>query len=182
MPARIHSPQGSVLLVALCFATVLGISLASYIAICSRTMQLSNRTAQTALSRQLAEIGLEEALRAFNKSDWSDWSNGTAADWTVSGTTATCNLTFPAGTFGQGLTGSVKIRVDNYAANQLSSTWSSSPTYRINDLVGYNGIWYRSVRNNNSNQTPSATNMTWWVQDPMPWKWRTSTSDRKSVV
>jgi hypothetical protein len=170
-----RSQKGSVLLVALCFVTVLGISLASYIAVCSRTMQISNRTAQTMLSRQLAEMGLEEGLRAYNKGDWSNWTNGTAATWTITGTTATCNLTFPTGTFGQGVTGSVKIRVDNYNANQLGSTWSSSTTYRINERVGYNGIWYRSVRNNNTNQTPSSTNLTWWVPNPMPWTW---SSDR----
>jgi len=176
MRFRSPSQAGSVLLVALCFVTVLGISLAGYIAVCSRAMSLSNRNAQTALSQQLADMGLEEGLRAFNKNDFSDWSNGPAADWTVSGTTATCNLTFPAGTFGQGVTGSVKIRVDNYNANQLDATWSSTTPYRINDLVGSNGIWYRSVRNNNTNQAPSATNLTWWVTNPMPWTWRTSSS------
>lgn len=171
MPARLHSHNGSVLLVALCFVTVLGISLASYVAVCSRAMQLSNHTAQTTLSRQLAETGLEEALRAYNKNDWSNWSNGTAATWTVSGTTATCNLTFPAGTFGQGLTGSVKIRVDNYNANQLDATWSSSANYQVNDLVGYNGTWYRCVQNH-SNQTPNNwANLAYWVPAPLRWTW-----------
>lgn len=170
-----QSKKGSVLLVALCFVTVLGISLASYMAVCSRTMQVSNRTAQTSLSRQLAEMGLEEGLRAYNLGDWSNWTNGTAAAWTITGTTATCNLTFPAGTFGQGVTGSVKIRVDNYNANRLSATWNSSATYHIGDLVGNSGTWYRSVRNNNNNQTPSAGNLTWWVSSPMPWTW---SSDR----
>jgi Tfp pilus assembly protein PilX len=174
--ARRHRPQserGTVLLVALCFVTVLGISLAAYIAVCSRTMQISNRTFQTGLSQQLAEAGLEEALRAFNKSSWSDWSNGVAADWTVSGTTATCNLTFPAGQFGQGVTGSVKIRVDNYNANQLGSTWSSFKTYRIGDQVGYNGIWYSCVQSHGPSQTPSGlANLAYWVPSHIPWTWR----------
>lgn len=160
------------LLVALCFVTVLGISLAGYIAVCSRTMQISNRTFQTGLSQQLAEMGLEEALRAFNRNDWSDWSNGVSADWTVSGTTATCNLTFPAGKFGQGVTGSVKIRIDNYNANHLGSTWRSSKTYRIGEQVGYNGIWYSCVRSH-SNQTPGGlATLAYWVPEPFPWKWR----------
>jgi hypothetical protein len=169
-----RSQKGSVLLVALCFVTVLGISLASYIAVCSRAMQISNRTAQTDLSRQLAEMGLEEGLRAFNKNDWSDWSNSTVADWTLSGTTATCDITFPAGTFGQGVTGSIKIRIDNYNTNHVNANYSSSATYRIGDLVGSGGTWYRSVRNSNTNQTPSATNLTWWISNPMPWTWRKS--------
>jgi len=173
---RLGSSRGTVTLVALCFVAVMGITLAGYIAVCSRAMNLSNRTFQTNLSKQLAEVGVDEALRAFNKNNWADWSSsGTAADWTVSGTAATCNLTFPAGKFGQGVTGSVKIRIDNYNANQLDSTWSSSATYRINDLVGYNGTWYRSLRNNSTNQTPSTTSLTWWVPNPMPWTW---SSDR----
>jgi len=164
--ASLQSRRGTVMLVALCFVTVLGISLASYIAVCSRAMQISNRTFQAGLSQQLAEMGLEEALRAFNKNDWSDWSNGVAADWTVSGTTATCNLTFPAGQFGQGATGSVKIRIDNYNAHQLNATWASTVNYRIGNLVNYGGLWYRATANG-INKTPSATTI-YWMQEQAP--------------
>lgn len=166
-----QSRRGSVLLVALCFVTVLGISLASYVAVCSRAMQISNRTAQTGLSRQLAEMGLEEALRAFNKNDWSDWTNGSAVDWTVSGTTATATLTFPAGTFGQGVTGSVKIRVDNYNAAQLSSTWVSGTSYRTSDTVNYGGTWYRCVRPTSSQVPNGFANMAYWVPTPIQSFW-----------
>jgi hypothetical protein len=177
MRADQESQKGSILLVALCFVTVLGISLASYVAVCSRTMQISNRTAQTGLSRQLAEMGLEEALRAFNKNDWADWSNGPAADWSVSGTTATCNLTFPAGTFGQGAIGSVKIRVDNYDTANLNSTWISGAAYRVNDLIADAGIWYRCVQNHTSSTlikpltSTGYSNLTYWAPTPVPWSW-----------
>lgn len=176
------SRRGSVLLVALCFVSVLGISLASYVTVCSRTMQISNRTAQTALSRQLAELGLEEALRAFNKNDWSDWSNGTAVDWTVSGTTATANLTFPAGTFGQGVTGSVKIRVDNYNAAQLSSTWTSGISYRTSDTVNHNGTWYRCVRATSSQVPNGISNMGYWVPAPLGSSWDSALSYKAQDV
>jgi len=126
-------------------------------------------------------------LRAFNKNLLSgtdttaalaDWSTGgVTSNWTLdtANKRATATITFPATKFGQGVTGSVKVRVDNYDAAQLGSTWSSSTTYRINDLVGNNGIWYRSVRNGNTNQTPSTANVTWWVHLPIPWTW---SSDR----
>lgn len=172
--------RGTVTLVALCFTAVMGITLAGYIAVCSRAMNLSNRTFQNNLSKQLAEIGIDEALRAFNKNDWSNWSsnptNVTSGAWTLDtiNKRATRTITFDTGKLGQGITGTIKLRIDNYDANQLDSTWSSSVTYRIGALVGYNGIWYRSVRSNNTNQTPSTTNLTWWVQNPMPWTWRTS--------
>ncbi len=176
MHKRLQIQNGSVTLVSLCFVAVLGIALAGYIAVCSRAMNMSNRTFQGNLSKQLAEVGIDEALRAFNKNDWTDWSNsGTAADWTVSGTTASCNLIFPSGKFGQGVTGSVKIRIDNYDANQLGSTWSSSANYRINDLVGYSGTWYRSIRNSNTNNTPGSL-YNYWVQAPTPWTWCSTTA------
>ena len=180
MHHRLQTQCGSVTLVSLCFVAVLGIALAGYIAVCSRAMTMSNRTFQGNLSKQLAEVGIDEALRAFNKNDWSNWSsnptNVTSGAWTFDTTNkrATRTITFDTGKLGQGITGTIKLRVDNYDANQLDSTWSSSVTYRIGDRVGYNGIWYRSVRSNNTNQAPSTTNLTWWVSNPMPWTWRTN--------
>ena len=146
---RFSSLRGTVTLVALCFVTVLGITLAGYIAVCSRAMQLSNRSFQTRTSQQLAEMGIDEALRAFNKNDWTDWNSSPK--------------------LGQGVTGTVKIRIDNYDATQLNSTWYSSANYRPNDLVGYNGIWYRCVVAH-SNQAPTSTTSnsgstsTFWIE------------------
>ncbi|MDI1335308.1 MAG: hypothetical protein PSU94_03910 [Lacunisphaera sp.] len=169
MSLRPFVSRGSVVLIALCFVAVLGIALASYVGVCSRAMQLSNRGAQTGASAQLAEMGLSEALRAFNARSWSTWTvNGTTATWSTSGTTASCTITFPSTKFGQGMTGSVKIRVDNYDANQLNATWNSSTTYRINDLVGYNGIWYRCLTANTAYAPP---NLKYWAEAPIPWKW-----------
>jgi len=167
------SSRGTVSLVALCFVTVLAISLASYIAVCSRSMQLSNRAFQGNLSQQLAEAGIEEALRAFSKNDWSNWSsNGYAATWTLdtANRRATGTLSFPAGKFGQGATATVKLRVDNYDAATLGATWSNTKDYQIGDLVGYNGVWYSCVKSN-KNQAPSATSWANWVPAQIPWRW-----------
>jgi Tfp pilus assembly protein PilV len=162
-------------LVALCFVTVLAISLASYIAVCSRSMQLSNRAFQGNLSQQLAEAGIEEALRAFSKNDWSNWSsNGYAATWTLdtANRRASGTLSFPAGKLGQGATATVKLRVDNYDAATLGATWSNTKDYRASDLVGWNGIWYRCVQTHASSQTPSGIgNLSYWVPDPIPSTW-----------
>ena len=134
-----RDPQrGSLILVALCFVAVLGIALASYLAVSNQSMKLSNRSFQTGVSEQLAEMGLERGLLALNTNDWSGW--------TINGTTATQTITFASTKYGSvGITGSFDIRVDNYNANFQSATWSSTTSYRINDLVGYNGLWYRSV-------------------------------------
>jgi len=176
MRARGSSSAGTVSLVALCFVAVLGIALASYLAVCSRAMNLSNRSFQAGLGRQLAELGLEEALRAFNHNDWSSWSNGPTAKWTrdPANRRATCTLTFPADKFGQGVTAVVKIRIDNYDAARRGATWDNSSTYRLNDLVGYNGQWYRSVQNANTGHSPGS--LAWWVPAPIPWKWNSDTA------
>jgi len=175
--------RGTVTLVALCFTTVLGLVLASYLTLCSRAMTLSNRTFHTNLSRQLAEMGIEEALRAFNKGDWSGWAanptnvtGGTTA-WTLDTTNkrATRTITFSSPKFGQGVSATVKIRVDNYDANQLGATYDSLTTYRRNDLVGYNGTWYRSVQNSPVGTAPSNAsgypNLAYWVPAPISWMW-----------
>lgn len=184
-PNRIGPSRGTVSLVALCFTAVIGISLASYITLSSRAMQLSNRSFQASVSKQLAEVGIEEALRAFNKNDWDDWtSSGISTDWTLDTTNkrATATMTFPAGKFGQGTTASVKIRVDNYDSARLGASWSSSKNYRIGDLTGRNGIWYRCV-SNNSNQTPNGlANMAYWVPAPIPWTWKPNSSYRQYEV
>jgi hypothetical protein len=169
-----RNPQkGSLILVVLCLLAVLGIGLAAYLAVGNQSMKLSDRSNRTGLSAQLAEMGLEEAMRAFNKNDWGGWTtSGTSATWTISGTTATCALTFPATKFGQGVTGSVKIRIDNYNAAQLDSTWVGGTSYRVNDLVGYNGIWYRCVKTHSTSQTPSGMgSLAYWVPAPISWTW-----------
>jgi len=167
-PSASFRLRGSVTLVALCFVAVLGIGLASYLAVTNQSMMLSNRSYVTGVSEQLAETGLEQALWSFNQNDWSSW--------TISGTTAKRTITFPSTKYGSsGLTTSINLRVDNYNAYNLSATWSSTTTYRINDLVGYNGspyIWYRSVQNGNLNKNPSTqTDLAWWVPAPVPWVW-----------
>jgi hypothetical protein len=180
------SVRGTVTLVALCFVAVLGITLAGYIAVCSRAMNLSNRSFQARTSQQLAELGVDEALRAFNKNDWTDWSSSptnisTSGAWTLDTTNhrASRTITFNSPKLGQGVTGTVKIRIDNYDAAVLGSSWVSSgtyPSYRINDLVGYNGIWYVCVKNHATSQTPGISNLTYWVPAPIPWTWETTTT------
>ncbi len=73
-------------LVALCLTIVLGIAVAGYVAVCARTMVLSNRSFCYTSSTQLAETGLEEALWSLNQARntpgyaWPGWTiaNGTA--------------------------------------------------------------------------------------------------------
>jgi hypothetical protein len=169
--------RGTVSLVALCFVAVLGIVLASYIAVCSRAMNLSNRSFQSNLGRQLAEFGLEEGSRAFNNNDWGSWSSTPAkmdsGAWTFDQAykRATRTISFNSGKLGQGMTATVKIRVDNYDFTQLSSTWTSGKTYRENDLVGHGGIWYRCLTTHSGQQPP---NLNYWADEGLNWAWNSS--------
>jgi len=99
------SQRGSALLAALCFATVLAIALSSYLTLCYRSLQMSSRNMNSAHSVELAETGMEDALWALNKTDWTGW--------TVSGTTAI--KTTGGFTYDNGVTGSVTVRITNYA-------------------------------------------------------------------
>lgn len=96
--------RGSALLAALCFATVLTIALGSYLTVCYRTLALSNQSAKGTHSLQLAEAGMEDALWALNKNDWTGW--------TLNGSTATKQLT--GFTFDRGETGKVTLTITNY--------------------------------------------------------------------
>ncbi len=176
--SRPGSNRGTVTLVALCFVAVLGISLASYIAICTRAMQLSNRSFQASVSKQLAEAGLEEALRAFHQNNWDDWTGGgISVDWSLDTTNkrATATMTFPADKFGQGTTASVNLRVDNYDANVVGATWSSARNYAPDDLVERNGIWYRCLQTH-SNVSPIGNVSHYWVPEFVPSAWDSSIS------
>lgn len=92
------------LLAALCFATVLAIGVGGYITLCYRTLELSNRALHHGRSVELAETGMEEALWALNKNDWSSW--------TIAGSTARKTLT--GFSHGNGTTGEASIVIDSF--------------------------------------------------------------------
>ena len=92
------------MLAALCFATVLTIALGSYLTLCYRTLEMSLRSVQGTQSVELAETGMEEALWALNKNDWSNWS--------IVGTTATRTLT--GFSFDNNVTGRVELTITSY--------------------------------------------------------------------
>lgn len=148
--------QGSVVLVALCYVAVVGIALASYLAVCNQAMRLSNRSFYTGMSKGFSEMGLERALLAFKQSDWSGW--------TISGTTATRTLTIADTQYGNSkVSGTIKLRVDRRNATK---TWNSTTSYTTNDLVYHRGVWFQCI-GAHSNQSPP--NTTYWASAPSAW-------------
>jgi len=113
-----RSERGSALLAALCFATVLAIALGSYMTLCYRTLEMSTRTLQSTQTVELAEAGMEEALWALNKNDWSSW--------TITGTTAKKTLT--GFNFDNQVTGRVSLTVTSFDGSAGTRTLTVSGT------------------------------------------------------
>ncbi|HUR57489.1 MAG TPA: hypothetical protein VM029_07255, partial [Opitutaceae bacterium] len=116
--ARGSGERGAALLAALCFTTILGISIASYLTLSYRTLELSNRSMQGSRCVQLAELGMETALWSLNNSDWTDW--------TFVGTTA--SRTLNGFTYDNGVTGSATLTVTNYTGTTGSRTVTATGT------------------------------------------------------
>ena len=69
------SKTGSALVLALIFTIVLSIAVSAYLKLSLVEMRMSHDTFYRGAAFNLAEAGLEEALFAFNNSDWTSWSN-----------------------------------------------------------------------------------------------------------
>lgn len=108
--------RGTALLAALCFATVLVIAISSYITVCHRTLTLSARSLHGNRSIELAEAGMEEALWALNKNDWSEWA--------IAGTTAT--KTISGFTFESEVTGTIQLQIGSYDGSAGSPVITST--------------------------------------------------------
>ncbi len=146
-PAHSRRQKGSVVIVALCFAAVLGIALASYLAVTRQAMKLSNRTYLKSVSKHLAEMGLEKALWAYNRDSWdsSIWTTTTVG--TVPVATLDPTITIPASLYGNGVVGTVKVQVLNYNSVGKGTPWKSGKSYIQNDVVTFDGvsIWNNAI-------------------------------------
>ena len=117
--------KGSALLATLCFAAVLSLSLSSYLAVCYRSLVLSNRVMQSNHGMELAEVGMEEALWAFNNGGFdASWTKDTTAG------TATKTVTMPVD-YANGATGQCLVVVQNYNATVGSFTTAATPVVTI---------------------------------------------------
>jgi hypothetical protein len=159
---RPSSARGTVILVSLCFVAVLGIALTTYMVLCTKAMNLSGRSGLKSTSEQLAELGLEEALRALNNNDFNDWTSGSnpnqiASNWSTSGTTASCTLTFPSSQYGSlGVSGTVNLKVYNYSSVTTYSPWDANRSYTSGNHCTYLGRVYTCTADN-SNTLPTNT-------------------------
>ena len=112
-------------LVALCLTLVLGVAVAGYVAVCARTMEMSNRSFCYTGSVLLAENGMEEALWSLHQAlnypgySWSGWDAPTI-DPITNHPTITKTLT--GFLTNKGIQGQIKISIDNYNIDQGTIT------------------------------------------------------------
>jgi hypothetical protein len=139
--------KGSVVIVALCFVAVLSIALASYLAVARQAMKLSNRTYLKSVSRNLAEMGLEKALWAYNRNSWDSSIWTTTISGTVPIATLEPTISVPATLYGNGVAGTVKVQVLNYDSVGKGLPWKSSKAYTQNDVVTFDGVsnWNNTI-------------------------------------
>ena len=154
---------GSIALVALSCVTVLGIAMAGFLAVSSQAMKFANRSYLAVVSKQLAENGLEQALRAYNANTF------TTAAWTrPDSITANKTFTLPTTNYGNtGITATVNVRVYHYRDTRKATVWNALSTYAIGDYVWYQGVWYLCIAAATSSQPPYTTGN--WKAAPDNW-------------
>ncbi len=124
--------RGSVLIVAMLMAAIIGISLVSFLQLSNNSLKQAHRTFYSNSAINLAEVGLEEAIACFNQLDtaatpaaaWPSSSPTTASTpWTLNSTaynaTSSPNTPYAVATLtgfspGPNTTGSVKVYVHYY--------------------------------------------------------------------
>ena len=165
---RPRQKTGSVTLVALSCVTVLAMAVASFLSVSNLTMKLGHRSYAKDVSYQLAEMGLEQALRAFNDNATAAAVANAFSSWTLAGITATKSLSIASSRYGNsGITTAINIRVDHYLSTRKTTPWNVLTTYAVNDFVWYQGVWYLCKAAPPSKETPA--NTAYWTSAPESW-------------
>jgi hypothetical protein len=113
-----QSARGSVLIVALVFATLIAISLVSYISLANNSLKQASRSFYANSAINLAEVGLELAMARFNQLDdapdaataWGGWM----LDPSTGPFTPSATRTFGGYNPGPGAIGTIKVFAQHY--------------------------------------------------------------------
>ncbi len=111
---RLASERGSLLIVSLILAAIIGISIASYLKVGRNALIVANRALYNNGAINLAENGLEEAMYSINRLVADPSYSWTADGWTAVGATD-MRRKWTGSTFDQNATGSVSVYVYNFA-------------------------------------------------------------------
>jgi hypothetical protein len=162
----LHKQKGSIVLVALCFVAVLAIAVTTYLALSSRAMNLSNRSALAGLSAQLAEAGLEQTLSSLNNGSWTGWTDAAGDTLTSSDIAAIRTIAFASTKYGSsGVTTSIKLLLTNWNV----SNWRSATSYLVGHVAWYRGQWYQCTGATGPTKVPPPDATADWVSAPGAW-------------
>lgn len=127
---RPSADRGSVLITALGFAFVIGLTLMSYIALSTNSLKLAHRTFFADAAANLAEAGTEEAVWAFNQMGNSADTTAIANawnGWTLSQTVADVYLT----SLGSGYTSAPSVSFSGGGGSGATATASITTFYTV---------------------------------------------------
>ncbi len=113
-PPTLRSSRGSVLIVAMLFSAIIGISLASYLRLSTNTLKIATRSFHSNSAIYLAETGIELAMTCITNNQTNGVPLATAwpsSTWTTDTTAHTAIATF---TPSSDVNGVVKVLVQNY--------------------------------------------------------------------
>lgn len=124
-PSPLHASarqRGSVLIVAMIFSAIIGISLVSYMQLGRTSLRISNNALYNNAAMNLAENGLEEAMHAINKRISDPSYNWSGNGWTTASPVPAgdARRTLPSSgtySFDQGVTGTVRVYIYGYAGS-----------------------------------------------------------------
>ncbi len=102
---RLDDNRGSILIIAVIFATIAAISIGSYIRLAGTEMRMANQQFYANASLNLAEAGVEEALYALNRSAWN------AEGWHPSDNANRYRRTYDNIELGDGAVGTINVDV-----------------------------------------------------------------------
>lgn len=116
-----RSRRAAISLVALCLTTALGVGVGSYLALILHSRNLADRRLHLERAREIAQVGLEEALWALNQNNWTSAGPTSSTAWTVAGANRTVTLNY--GSIGHGVSAQTVLTVTNFAST--GPTWPS---------------------------------------------------------
>jgi hypothetical protein len=117
---RFADQRGAFLIIAMVFAVVISIVLASYLALGRTSLKLAHRSFFASDATNLAEAGLEEALYCFNQMGGGVAPTTAWSGWTFSG--ANAMYTLPPINRDQNAVGIVKVYVNGYDGSNATPT------------------------------------------------------------
>ncbi len=200
-PRRTRTRRGSVLIVAMLLASIIGISLVSYIKLSTNSLKLAHRSFFANAGNNLVEAGLEEAVYSFNLMGSGTavatvWS--TANGWTTNSAANTATRTLPTFTLDQNATGIIKIYVSGYdgtnaapvvvAQSTITPFDGGAPIVKIVEVtLRFNGPFANGVVAKNGmtwNGQPTADS---WLSNPTssttgPWSTYPGTGARANTT